>query len=203
MTEAVSKYFPGMEQWLIVLAPLLLIAYFIPLFIAAGRRHRFIPAIGLINLALGWTVLGWLGAIIWAVNRDVRGRDVEPQPAPLDFMNEPRLIEPGENSQAIEVGSSKKCLYCAESIRAEALVCRYCGHDVGAPGAATPAVAKSTTIDQSIEELQALLKDHEQSVEERFPVSEPATNYVPPQEAVTAPIPVEVARQLSGWKKAG
>src|SRR3954463_14660338 len=204
MTEAVSKYFPGMEEWLIVVAPLFLIAYFIPLLVAAGRRHRFIGAIGLINLALGWTVLGWFGAIIWAVNRDVRDRDIEPQPAPLDFMNEPRLIEPGENTQAIDAGASKKCKFCAESIKVEALVCRYCGHDVGAtPGALAPAAAKSASIEQSIEELQALLKDHEETVEERYAGVEPATNYVPPKDAVVAPISVEVAQQLSGWKKTG
>ena len=72
MTEALSKHFPGMEEWLIVLVPLFLIAYFLPFFVAAGRKHRFSTAIGLINLLLGWTVIGWLAAIVWAVNRDVR-----------------------------------------------------------------------------------------------------------------------------------
>ena len=71
MTEALGRLSPDIEQWLVVVVPLLLVAYFIPFFVAAGRKHRFSTAIGLINLLLGWTVIGWLAAMIWAVNRDV------------------------------------------------------------------------------------------------------------------------------------
>jgi len=41
--------------------------YFVPSIIAAIRHHPNILPIGLINLLLGWTFLGWLGSFIWSV----------------------------------------------------------------------------------------------------------------------------------------
>ncbi len=40
--------------------------YFFPFFIALGKRHHNTEAIGALNLLLGWTVLGWVGAFVWA-----------------------------------------------------------------------------------------------------------------------------------------
>lgn len=43
--------------------------YFLPSFIAFGRAHRNRLAIFLLNLILGWTVLGWVGSLVWSVAR--------------------------------------------------------------------------------------------------------------------------------------
>lgn len=48
--------------------------YFLPVLIAAGRSHRNFASIALLNLFTGWTLIGWLAALIWSasdnVNRD-------------------------------------------------------------------------------------------------------------------------------------
>jgi hypothetical protein len=45
------------------------LAYFAPCWIALARSHRDLPAIAVLNLLLGWTVVGWLAAMIWALAR--------------------------------------------------------------------------------------------------------------------------------------
>ncbi|MFA4889502.1 MAG: superinfection immunity protein [Candidatus Omnitrophota bacterium] len=43
--------------------------YFLPFLIASLRQHKNILAIFLLNLALGWTFLGWIAALIWSVTK--------------------------------------------------------------------------------------------------------------------------------------
>ncbi|MDK2744303.1 MAG: superinfection immunity protein [Nitrospira sp.] len=43
--------------------------YSLPSFIALGRGHRNCIAIVVVNLALGWTVIGWGVALVWSLKR--------------------------------------------------------------------------------------------------------------------------------------
>jgi len=52
--------------WLII-AAVGLTVYFAPTAVALLRRHQNVIAILVINLFLGWTLLGWVGAMVWAV----------------------------------------------------------------------------------------------------------------------------------------
>ena len=40
--------------------------YFIPTIVAYRRDHRNFNPIFLLNLLLGWTFLGWVGALVWS-----------------------------------------------------------------------------------------------------------------------------------------
>lgn len=51
----------------IVLATAACFLYVLPWFIAARRGHPQAAAIAALNLLLGWTFLGWVGALVWAL----------------------------------------------------------------------------------------------------------------------------------------
>ena len=47
------------------------VMYFLPSIIALARSKRDILAIFLLNLFLGWSVIGWIVALVWALKTDV------------------------------------------------------------------------------------------------------------------------------------
>jgi len=56
----------------IVVILLGLTLYFLPTLIAAGRRKRNALAIFALNLFLGWTLLGWVLALVWSLSVDAQ-----------------------------------------------------------------------------------------------------------------------------------
>jgi len=61
MIPAHLFFFPGF--WTVM--------YFLPSIIALARSKRDLLAIFLLNLFLGWSVIGWFVALIWAAKHDV------------------------------------------------------------------------------------------------------------------------------------
>lgn len=45
---------------------ILLTLYFIPAIVATARKHKQAGAITVLNFFLGWTIVGWVGALVWA-----------------------------------------------------------------------------------------------------------------------------------------
>lgn len=48
-------------------------AYFIPMVVAFRRDHPYASSIMVVNLLLGWTFVGWVLALAWAVG-PIEGR---------------------------------------------------------------------------------------------------------------------------------
>lgn len=48
--------------------------YLVPTLVAHNRKHHNLGAIFALNLLLGWTLVGWVAALVWALTR--------PAPAP-------------------------------------------------------------------------------------------------------------------------
>jgi len=51
----------------LLLVVLIFAIYFLPSLIAFLRQHKNSLAIFLLNLFLGWTVLGWVVSLVWSV----------------------------------------------------------------------------------------------------------------------------------------
>lgn len=47
------------------------VIYFLPTILAFARNKRDTAAILLLNLFLGWTMIGWVIALVWAVKTDI------------------------------------------------------------------------------------------------------------------------------------
>lgn len=52
----------------------LAIVYLLPALVAHRRRHRAVAAIAFLTLVAGWTGLGWVIAMTWALAQDNRAR---------------------------------------------------------------------------------------------------------------------------------
>jgi hypothetical protein len=78
--------------------------YFVPALIAADRKNPNTTAIFILNLFLGWSLIGWVVALVWACS--------------------------GENHKASAGAKIYTCPYCDEEIRPAAIKCKHCGSDI-------------------------------------------------------------------------
>lgn len=49
--------------------------YLIPTVVASIRKHRSGKAIFVLNILLGWTVLGWIASLVWSLTGDIKNKE--------------------------------------------------------------------------------------------------------------------------------
>ena len=78
------------------IAFVLLFPYFLPTIIAILRRKANTGGIFVLNLLLGWTLIGWIGALVWSLSADAQPTIIvhnqpagapPPPPAPNVYTN--------------------------------------------------------------------------------------------------------------------
>ena len=90
-----------MTEVLLIIA---LVLYFLPAIVAYRRRHQNESAIIVLNLLLGWTLLGWIAALVWASTQVTRATKPDPR---------------------------KRCPQCGEEVSVHARICRFCTYTFG------------------------------------------------------------------------
>lgn len=104
------------------------IVYFIPTIATAGKKNS--GGVFVVNVFLGWTLIGWVVALAWAVSL--------PRNDP-----KPETVGPSGELVTDAFGDTKRCPFCAEDIKRDAIVCKHCGRDLPRAEAPTgPAAAE-------------------------------------------------------------
>lgn len=84
-----------------------ILAYFLPTIIASLRGHHNDVAIFVLNLLLGWTLLGWVIALVWSLTAKTKTATATGEPVATP-------------------DTHVRCPECRELVRMDATKCRWC-----------------------------------------------------------------------------
>jgi hypothetical protein len=91
-----------------------ILLYLWPTLRARDVKHPDVQSIFIVNIFLGWLLIPWVIALAWAY----------------------RAPKTKVDSMADKYARLKKCPFCAEEVRAEAIRCRHCHADITSRNAA-------------------------------------------------------------------
>lgn len=132
-----------------------IVLYFYPMYEAYIQKQPDFYSIFALNLFLGWTLIGWVAALVWAIKSvdpiktvsvNQQDQNVTPTPtsttslAPKTPKNygqnatkDNALQAPKDNEPQIPTEQTKpikQCPYCAEDILLAAIKCKHCGSQI-------------------------------------------------------------------------
>jgi hypothetical protein len=82
-------------MWLLV--PVVLVIYFVPGMVAYWRHHSRPQVVLLFNLLIGWTLIGWVITLVWAVANPEAGITPAPMGSQLGPQRGSRPAPPPED----------------------------------------------------------------------------------------------------------
>ena len=93
-----------------VVALLFLAIYFLPTFVAVARKKVNEGAIFVLNLFLGWSLIGWVVALVWALSSPETS-EARPRKKTLKSNNGKEKLISSENRVSVDVSSEIKSFY--------------------------------------------------------------------------------------------
>jgi len=87
--------------------------YFLPTIVAIVRKKTNLLAIFLVNFLLGWSVIGWIVALVWAASTERVDQTRSGQPVPLVQTQARWCSSCGKYSQA----DSRFCAHCGSQVQ--------------------------------------------------------------------------------------
>ena len=99
---------------LLLIAGIMLALYFLPTIIAVYRKKRNLAPILLVNILLGWTVIGWIVSLVWAVSTET-----------VDTIALPSRGQVQSTNYQVQ---GKMCSNCGKFSQADSKFCAHCGN---------------------------------------------------------------------------
>lgn len=87
--------------------------YFLPTIVAIARKKTNLLGIFLVNFLLGWSIIGWIVALIWAVSTERVDQMSSAQSVPISQPRRRFCSSCGKEDQA----ASHFCAYCGQAFR--------------------------------------------------------------------------------------